>query len=218
MTLSELKGKNPGIALFDVRSNEFAEYGRLIEGIETEEIIKVASAIEMPDAGSVYHASEPSFEALPIAREIRDRIFGTLDTELGYCCGHNSRLNGAEWHCSSELNIAVTDLVLILGRRQDLSPDGRLESASMKAFYLPAGTAAEIFATTLHFCPCEVERDGFGCVVGLPAGTNLTLDEPTGDRLLFRRNKWIIAHENNEALISKGVFPGIKGENLCVTC
>lgn len=218
MTLSELKEKNPGLALFDVRSAEFAEYGRLVEDIGTEEIIKAASEIEMPDDGSAYRASEPSFEALPIAKEIRDRIFGTLDTELGYCCGHNSCLNGAEWHSSSELNIAVTDLVLILGRRIDLSPEGRLDSAAMKAFYLPAGTVAEIFATTLHFCPCEVERSGFGCVVGLPAGTNLALDEPTGDRLLFRKNKWLIACESNEALISKGVFPGIKGENLCVIC
>ena len=90
---------------------------------------------------------------------------------------------------------------------------GRLHASQMKAFYVPAGTALEVYATTLHFCPCEVQKTGFGCVVALPKDTNTPLDQPTDDPLLFRKNKWIVAHDQNQALIDRGVQAGIDGVN-----
>ena len=89
----------------------------------------------------------------------------------------------------------------------------KIDSSQFKAFYLPKGTAVEIYATTLHFCPCEVQNDGFGCVVGLPLDTNTPLEINPDDPLLFRKNKWIMAHEDNDGLIKKGVVSGIYGEN-----
>lgn len=71
----------------------------------------------------------------------------------------------------------------------------------------------EIFATSLHFCPCEVDKNGFGCVVALPKGTNIPLEEKAENPLLFRKNKWLIAHEENEGLIGRGAVPGITGPN-----
>lgn len=215
MDLTELQGKNPALPLFAVTAAEFAEYGRILPW-DGSELASAAREIPMPQDGSVYLASVETFEALPIAARMRDEIFGTLDTQVGYCYGFNDRLNATEWHASSEVNVALTDLVLILGRRQQLGSDGKLDSARMKAFYLPAGTAVEVYATTLHFCPCQVEDGGFGCVVGLPRGTNLPLEAPTEDALLFRRNKWLLAHEKNTALIARGAVSGITGENLCV--
>lgn len=210
--LNKLKNLNKDIAFFDVHSPEFAEYGRVIEGMDVSEICETARQIEMPHEGSVYQASVESFEALYIAKQIEDNVFGTLPAQIGYCYGHSNMLNATEWHACSELNIAVTPLVLILGKRSDIK-DGRLDSADMKAFYVPEGTVIEVYATTLHFCPCEVSADGFGCVVGLSAGTNIPLDVPTSDKLLFRKNKWLLAHEDNTALIAKGVVAGIFGEN-----
>lgn len=107
----------------------------------------------------------------------------------------------------------MTPLVLILGHIWDIE-NGEIDSSSFKAFYLPAGTAVEVYATTLHFCPCEVEKSGFGCVVGLPLGTNTPLENTTEDSLLFRKNKLIIAHCDNTPLIEKGVVSGITGENF----
>lgn len=150
---------------------------------------------------------------MPTAKEIENKFFGTLPSQIGYCHGHNSLLNAAEWHMSSEINIAVTPLVLILGHIWDIE-NGKTDSSKFKAFYMPAGTVAEVYSTTLHFCPCEVEKDGFGCVVGLPLGTNTPLETETSDPLLFRKNKWLIAHNDNKALISRGVLPGISGENF----
>ncbi len=211
--LDTLKHKNPGIKLYSVNSEEFKTFGRVITGLDTSEIIKAAEKISRPAEGSAYTPSEESFEKLLIAKEIENKFFGTLPAQIGYCHGHNSLLNGAEWHKSSEINIAVTPLVLILGHIWDIK-DGKIDSSDFKAFYLPAGIVAEVYATTLHFCPCEVEKGGFGCVVGLPLDTNKPLEEKVSDLLLFRKNKWLIAHTENKGLIDKGVVSGITGENF----
>lgn len=211
--LDTLKLKNPDIKLYSVNSEEFKTFGRVITGLDTSEIIKAAEKISRPALGSAYTPSEESFEKLPTAKEIENKFFGTLPSQIGYCHGHNSLLNAAEWHMSSEINIAVTSLVLILGHIWDIE-NGKTDFSKFKAFYLPAGTVAEVYSTTLHFCPCEVEKGGFGCIVGLPLGTNTPLETETSDPLLFRKNKWLIAHNDNKALISRGVLPGISGENF----
>ena len=211
--LNNLKLKNPDIKLYSVNSEEFKTFGRVITGLDTSEIIKAAEKISRPALGSAYTPSEESFEKLVIADEIKTKYFGTLPTQIGYCHGHNSLLNAAEWHMSSEINIAVTPLVLILGHIWDIENE-KTDSSKFTAFYLPAGTVAEVYSTTLHFCPCEVENGGFGCIVGLPLGTNTPLETEASDPLLFRKNKWLIAHNDNKALISRGVLPGISGENF----
>ena len=211
--LNNLKLKNPDIKLYSVNSEEFKTFGRVITGLDTSEIIKAAEKISRPAEGSAYTPSEESFEKLPIAKEIKNKFFGTLPAQIGYCHGHNSLLNAAEWHMSSEINIAVTPLVLILGHIWDIENE-KTDSSKFKAFYLPAGTVAEVYSTTLHFCPCEVEKGGFGCVVGLPLGTNTPLEAEALDPLLFRKNKWLIAHNDNTGLIDRGVLPGISGENF----
>ena len=103
--------------------------------------------------------------------------------------------------------------MLFLGHTYDIV-DGKIDSSSFKAFFVPEGTVLEVYATSLHFCPCEVNKDGFGCVVGLTAGTNVPLETEVDDELLFRKNKWIIAHNDNAPLIARGVKPGISGENF----
>lgn len=215
MTFQNLRKKNPNLALFPVTAPEFSTYGRVME-LDTWEICVAAGRIPMPESGSVYHASEPCFEILRVAGEIQQKVFGALKTQVGYCYGYNRYLNATEWHASPELNIAVTDLVLILGRQQEIDAEGKINSAQMKAFYLPARTAVEIYSGTLHFCPCQTQKTGFGCVVGLPEWTNLPLDAPTDDPFLFRRNKWLLAHEKNYPLIARGARAGVTGENLCV--
>ena len=210
--LEKLRQLNESVKLFDIYSEEFSDYGRVINTIDVTDLIAEAKKLAMPESGSVYIPSVDAFSTAASAEKIKECIFGTLDTQIGYCHGYNNMLNAAEWHYSSELNVAVTPLVLILGKRSDIK-DGRLDSRDMKAFYVPEGAAIEVYATSLHFCPCQVSDGGFGCIVGLPAATNTPLDAPVSDKLLFRKNKWIVAHEENAALIEKGVVPGIFGEN-----
>ena len=207
-----LKKLNQEIPLYDVRDNEFASFGRIITNLDTAEIIEVAKKIKNPDSGSSYLPSVEDFEFLNIANQIENECFGSLPTQIGYCWGHNNFLNAAEWHTSSEINIAVTPIVLILGHIWDIE-DGKINSSKFKAFYLSEGTAVEVYATSLHFCPCEADKNGFGCVVALPEGTNTDLERKAENSLLFRKNKWIISHVENEALKNRGVASGITGIN-----
>lgn len=210
--LENLKKLNPEVELYDVSDKEFATFGRIIKSLDVTEIIETAQKIANPDNGSSYLPTCEDFEFLDIANKIENEFFGTLPTQIGYCWGHNNFLNATEWHTSSEINITITPLVLILGHVWDIE-DGKIDSSKFKAFYLPAGTVVEVYATSLHFCPCEVSKDGFGCVVGLPTGTNTDLTLKKDDPMLFRKNKWIIAHVDNEALKNKGVVAGITGTN-----
>lgn len=212
MMLDRLKQKNPGIEIFSVDSEEFKSFGRIIDTVNPDEIIAAAGKTAYPESGSCYKPSEESFEKLSIAEEIRKQCFGELPAQIGYCFGHNNMLNATEWHTSSEINVAVTPLVLILGHIWDIK-DNRIDSSEFKAFYLPKGTVAEVYATSLHFCPCEVESSGFGCMVALPEGTNVPLDGTPSDPLLFRKNKWLLSHVDNEGLIARGAVAGITGEN-----
>lgn len=210
--LENLKKLNPDVAFYDVSDKEFASFGRIIKSLDATEIIETAKKIPNTESGSSYLPSVDDFEKLDIAETIKNEHYGSLPTQIGYCWGHNTIMNATEWHTSSEINIAITPLVLILGHVWDIE-DGKIDSSKFKAFYLPAGTVVEVYATSLHFCPCEVSKDGFGCVVGLPAGTNTDLEIEPKNIMLFRKNKWIIAHVENETLINRGVVAGITGTN-----
>ena len=209
--LKKLQELNQELTVYGVDSPEFSAYGRVL-AIDTQEIVRKGQAVGMPEQGVRYVPSLEVFEALPITQELRREYYGTLPIQVGYCYGYNSYMNATEWHTASEINIAVTPIVLILGLRSDIK-DNRLDSATMKAFYVPKGTAVEVYATSTHYTPCQAEEGGFGCVVVLPQGTNLPLNEKCKDPLLTAQNKWLLAHEENETLLARGVFPGVYGKN-----
>ena len=108
-------------------------------------------------------------------------------------------------------------LVLLIGEQKDIEDDFTYDTSKIEAFLVPAGTAIEVYATTLHYAPCNVKESGFQCVVVLPKGTNTEINfqlEKTGeDALITAKNKWLIAHE--EAGI-EGAFNGLKGENITI--
>lgn len=126
-------------------------------------------------------------------------------------------MNAVEYHRSSEVNVACTDLILLIGSEQDIEDDYTYDTSKIEAFLLPKGTVAEVYATTLHYAPCGVDGNNFRCVVVLPKDTNLDLEvKPEGakeDPLLVARNKWLIAHEDAKI---EGAFNGLKGENISV--
>ena len=161
--------------LINVCSPEFRPYGRVITGYDVDGLMKAMESTPLPE-DVVYVASVPELEALPIGAELSDGIYGQMEIQLGYCNGHNKKLNALEYHRDSEVNLAVTDLVLLLGRQQDIEEDFTYDTSKVKAFLVPAGTLVEVYATTLHYAPCQTEDSGFRCVVVLPRGTNTDLD------------------------------------------
>ena len=211
--LNNLKLKNPELEIFNVKSEEFSTYGRIIEGIEIAEIIEKAKKIENVGNGSNYVPSVETFEKLSIAGKIKTKFFGEMKIQVGYCWGYNTFFNATEWHTSSEINIAVTDLVIIVGHIWDVK-NNTIDTSMFKAFYVPAGTILECFATTLHYGPCQVNDDGFGWVVALPKDTNTPLDNEYEDNLLWAKNKWLISHIDNTELVNEGAVAGVTGTNF----
>lgn len=198
----------------NVADDAFRRYGKVLEGYDFTELLKEMKHTPVPE-DVTYVPSVEEMEALPVAKELQNKGYGGLPIEIGYCNGHNKKLNGLEYHRSSEINVAVTDLVLLIGHQQDVEKDYTYDTSKVEAFLVPAGTAIEVYATTLHYAPCHVNESGFQCVVVLPKGTNteLTFEKAAEgeDKLLTAKNKWLIDHE--EAAI-EGAFNGLKGENV----
>ena len=212
--LTALNQANPQIKIYSIHDPEFARYGRVIQEDTTAFCEMTEKAVEFPAEGSKYQAAVPELDTMPEADDLRQKYCGQLDEQIGLCWGHSNRLNALEWHTCNEFNIAVRELVLLLAKREDLDADGRLDSAKVKAFYLEQGAFVEVYSDTLHFCPCEVTKNGFSCIVGLQRGTNLPLNpEQKKSELLWATNKWLLGHEANAPLIARGAFPGIYGEN-----
>lgn len=200
--------------LIQVTDEKFKKYGRVLRDVDFTELIAAMQNTPLPDE-VVYVASVPELEAIPVFQELTERTYGEMPVQIGYCNGKNKLLNALEYHRSSEINVAVTDLVLMLGKRADITEDFQYDSAKVEAFFVPAGTSIEVFADTLHYAPCNTEDAGFRMVVVLPKGTNLELKKDHAaedeEKLLFGVNKWVIAHPDAKI---EGAFNGIVGENL----
>ena len=203
--------------ILKVTDAEFKTYGKVLEGYDMTDLLKAMEHAPLPLDEVIYEPSIEELEGLKIADEMKERAYGGLEIQIGYCNGHNKKLNAVEYHRNSEINVAVTDLVLLIGHQQDIEPDHTYDTSKIEAFLVPAGTGIEVYATTLHYAPCHVNEGGFQCVVVLPKGTNTDLTfqtEKTGeDSLMTAKNKWLIAHE--DAKIA-GAFNGLKGENITI--
>lgn len=194
----------------------FGRYGQVLEGYDFTGLIKEMKHTPVPE-DVIYVPSVEELETLDVMKDLQNKGYGGLPVQIGYCNGHNKKLNAVEYHRNSEINVAVTDLVLLIGHQQDIEPDHTYDTSKIEAFLVPAGTGIEVYATTLHYAPCHVNEGGFQCVVVLPKGTNTDLTfqtEKTGeDSLMTAKNKWLIAHE--DAKIA-GAFNGLKGENITI--
>ena len=214
MTFEEIKKLNKKLKFYRVTDKKFREYGRIVD-LDFSEVIARAEELPMPEKGVMYKAGIKELEDTACYAVAQRVLYGELPIEIGCCWGYNDKLNGLEWHTGSEINVAVTPTVLLLGKRQDII-DGKYDSKKVKAFYLEKGEAVEVYATTLHYTPCKAEESGFKTIVILPKDTNLPLDKPSDMPFLRAKNKWLIGHNDNVGLKESGGTLGIYGENYTV--
>lgn len=198
----------------------FIPYGKVIEGYDIKKLLDVLQSVaEMPADRVLYEPCRPELEALPIFDELRDGVYGGMPIQLGYCSGNNKSLNCLEYHRDSEINITQTDAVFLLASLQRIR-DGKLDVREVEAFFAPAGTVLQLYETTLHYAPCTAGGGaGFRVIVALPRGTNtqkpVINEKNLEDRMLFARNKWLIAHPGaSEA--KQGAYVGLVGENITI--
>lgn len=202
--------------IYKVTDPEFRPYGRVIEDPSFAELIEVLKTKPMPKGSTVYVTGDPELDALPAAKVMQEKIFGEYPVQCGYCNGDNTKLNALEYHRSSEVNYAATDAVLLVGKLQDVDRTNyTYDTAKVEAFLVPAGTTVEVYATTLHYAPCNAPgKEGFQVGVALPKGTNEALtgkhEGPGEDGHLTANNKWLLGHPEG---IPEGPF-GLVGKNI----
>lgn len=204
--------------ILSVNSPEFKAYGKVIDNVDVAPLVEALKKTPVPDA-VVYQPSVKELEGTETFKQLTEVTYGIMPIQIGYCNGHNSMLNALEYHKDSEINVAATDAILLLGLRSEIEDDYTYDTAKVKAFLVPAGTAVEIYATSLHYAPCGVSGAGFQVAIVLPKGTNYPLPEGRvavsgEDRLITAVNKWLIGHP--EGGLAEGSFLGLKGENLSV--
>ncbi len=194
----------------------FRKYGKVVTGIDFGELLEKMGETPCPQ-DVIYEPSIPELEALPVYGELQTIAYGELPIQIGYCNGVNYKLNALEYHRSSEVDIAATDAILLLGLQADVTEDYTYDTAKVEAFFLPKGVGVELYATTLHYAPCSVGDNGFRVVIVLPRDTNLPLEkkhEGGEDGHLTAKNKWLLGHP--EGGLPEGSPMGLIGENLCV--
>lgn len=198
-----------------VTDDAFSAYGKVLEGYDFSELLEVMKDTPLPEDEVVYVPGVKALEEASVSERLKKSAYGGLPIQVGYCNGHNLKLNALEYHRSSEVDIAASDLILLLGRQQDIREDYTYDTAKVEVFFVPAKTAVELYATTLHYAPCQASEEGFRCVIVLPEGTNHELDFSVAsegeEKLMTAKNKWLIAHEDAKI---EGAFCGLKGENI----
>ncbi len=222
------------VKVYSVFDEMFKKFGHVHPGYDLSELINyMEENTTIPDEGNVYVPSVEPMELTHVARTIRSIIYGGMPIQIGYCNGRNSTYNGFEYHKCSEVNIAVTDMMLVLGLSTDIK-HYHYNNDDATVFFVPKGTMIEMYQTTLHLSPIKVCDEGFKDVVVLAEGTNTPLstkekkerdsimnnianrnveDKDVETTLLLARNKWVIAHPDRKPLIDQGAYPGIIGDN-----
>lgn len=205
------------VRVYSVNDPEFLPYGRVLSGYDFSGLILFAeNNTPIPENGNIYVPSVPEMEEYPVCETVENTVFGESKIQIGYCNGTNTTYNGFEYHKAPEINIAVTDFMLVLGHSFEIE-NNTYNPEKAKVFFVPKGTAIEMFGTTLHLSPCRTCDEGFRDIVILPKGTNTPLQSriitDNESKLLLRKNKWIIAHPEREPLIKQGAVAGVIGEN-----
>ena len=206
--------------IHNVTDPKFRAYGTIVNGYDFTPLLDAMRQKAIPAEGIDYVTDDPDLEALPVYQQFADGFYGGMPVGLGYCMGHNQKLNALEYHRGSEVNVSATDYIVMVGRQQDIAADGTYDSSLVELFYVPSGLAVEFYATTLHYCACHVCESGYAHATFLPKNTNCPLDEDfvavtQEDQILRARNKWLLAHKD-------GGFPSdfpvrLVGENLTIT-
>ena len=206
------------MTILPISDPAFASYGKVLEGYDTQDLLRTLEAATPLPEGVEYVPSQPELESLPLTAQLSSNAYGGMPIQMGWCNGHNTKLNCLEYHRDSELNCGTEDFILLLARMDDIAPDGTLDTGLVKAFRVPAGVLVEVYATTLHYAPCSAAKGaGFRVLVALPKGPNGPRPDiqvlNREDSMLWACNKWLLAHpESSEA--AQGAPAVLRGENI----
>ena len=154
--------------ILSVYDKEFAAYGHVITGYDLTELLETLDRISPLPAGTEYVPSNEVLEALPVAKLFAVNEYGGMPIQLGWCNGHNTKLNCLEYHRDSEVNLGTKDFILLLAKIDDIE-DGKLDLVMIRSvqrwqipFYLPGLMLSKDlkFRITKHFRASDILIEG----------------------------------------------------------
>ena len=128
--------------IYPVTDAAFQPYGRVVEGYALAGLLDALKETPISQ-GVTYVPKEASLHAADGAEALGTALFGGMPFQLGYCNGHNTRLNCLEYHRDSEFNLGTEDFILLLAKQDEIE-NGVLDTAKVKAFRVPAGVLVEV--------------------------------------------------------------------------
>lgn len=206
---------NPTYTILDVTSREFKAYGTILEGYDDAAIREYAKKeIVIPKEGNSYSPSNDELEKFDIIKKIEADVYAGLPVEAGECAGNNTAFSAYEYHQGSEVNIVLTDVLMVLGKREQAVRGIFNAQENAKIFYVPAGTIIEMYSSTLHYSPCIVDKTGFKVIVILIKGSNEPFEEifESKNKEIVKKNKFQLVHETRTDKIAEGIEVGLIGE------
>lgn len=207
-----VRNANKTLEIESVFSESFTQFGRVLDYDSKDLLKRLKRRTQMPIDGNHYVAHEEALEC-SVTKQVKENVFGGDDMQVGYVNGYNSLLNALEYHQSKEVIVSAMPIVLILADAE-AGKNGEIKTEELKMFYVPEGTMCELNPYIWHASPCKLTNKGFKVVVMLPDKTNTEFVKDENDPMLFKTNKWLLAHKTHERFIKLGAKEGLKGENI----
>lgn len=214
MNLNNLRKLNKHVKIRGITNVTFRKYGMIVTGCDFEDMIKyMEERTPIPEEGCVHVSSIKSMGKYECTRHIQDNYFGEIPIQIGYCNGINSKLNCLTYHKSNTILLAVTDMVIFVGRVQDIY-DSQYEVSKAEAYFVPEGVAIELYSCTLYSLPCRIEPSGFKCLkIGLK-GTGAAAKNVDISDGPIKKNEWILAHPSYSIDMDGIKLNNLLGENV----
>ncbi len=212
--LATLQSKNKNLTLYHVNNPMFLRYGIVHGKVNCEPLLEHLSKLTPPTKGYQTVLADHTVTSHLDCDAFSHLYFGGQPIQAGYCMGLKNQLDVVEYHNSSEIMIALTDMIVAVGHRKDLWDDYSYQSKHIRGFYVNKGDLIELYATTLHSAPFHVHNDGFKVIRITAEGTGEPLMKETKTPL-FRRNQWLLGHPEATHL-EAGICKGLVGNNYKV--
>ena len=104
--------------IYSVFDPEFHAYGQIVDGMEDTIAALLEALAKTPQGEAVaYVPEEPLLQNLPEMQVIADHCYGGMPVQLGWCNGHNTKLNCLEYHRDSEFNLGTENFILLLAKQ-----------------------------------------------------------------------------------------------------
>ena len=147
----EICAKNSAYDIKRIDDPAFKQYGTLWNEFDLTELEAFCNKnVKIDSEKNFYVPSNPALEKLTLIQQVSNEVYAGMPLEAGECTGQTRDFTAVEYHQGSEVNVALTDVVMVLAHRAILEEKGSIDpKEDAKLFFvLPA---PYLKCTAIHF-------------------------------------------------------------------